>query len=73
LEVLPLEVKKVMSKMASQVNKEDVYLEIMEKYPGLTPELIADMNPYVQYVLQRGPRIKILDGVEAEKFLQNRR
>lgn len=57
------------SKVASQANKEDVYIEIMEKYPGLTPELIADMNPYVQRVLQRGKRIRTLSDEEAQQFL----
>lgn len=60
------------STVASQANKEDVYISLMEMYPGLTPALIADMNPYVQHVLQRGKRIRTLSDEEAKQFMTNK-
>lgn len=65
LEVHPLEVKKV--------SKEDLYAALMEKYPGLTPNEIADMNPQQQLVALRGPRIVTVDSLEQLQSLQQRR
>lgn len=50
----------------TKVSKEDIYLQIMQRYPGLIPDVIADMNPYVQHILIRGPRIQ---EVSEEQFL----
>lgn len=46
-------------------SKEDVYIKLMEKFSGLTPDIIADMNPYLQYVLLRGPRIVSAGGIDS--------
>lgn len=65
LEVHPLEVKKV--------SKEDLYAALMDKYPGLTPDEIADMNPQQQLVALRGPRIVTVDSVQELQAMQRRR
>lgn len=67
LGVLPQKIIKVI------IDKEEIYLKLMEKYPQLTPEMIATMNPYIQGVLARGPKIITLDTYEDYlKYSQSR-
>lgn len=56
-----------------KVSKEDIYLAIMERYPGVDMNQIADWNPYQQYVALRGPKIVTVDSYEEVLRLQQQR
>lgn len=41
---------------ARKVDKEELYISLLKKYPGLTLHDIIVMNDYQQYILNRGSK-----------------
>lgn len=49
---------------------EDFYLQLIEKYPGLTINDLANLNHYQKTILNRGPSTVTFSGPDAhEQFL----
>lgn len=45
----------------TKVNNDDIYIKLLDMYPGLTPEGIEVMGPTVKNRLLSGSRFQTLD------------
>lgn len=62
---------KVLGQYNRRLTKEDMYIYIAKEY-GYSFDQIADMNPYRQHILCRGPRLKNMSAEEYEAYRRTR-